>query len=330
MALAGADAAINPSAAVRCLERVLEINPGNDRAKAGLAWYQSMNADGPAAPISRILPMPQDTLPIGKKSGLTERTPRETVIANWTCPICDFPEDAVQPTCPKCGCLTSLRPPAAFARHKPAEAELVSRTVEQLASVPDAVASYDTYHRLGLALLNQQRFSDAMEELKSALRLKPDAAELARYIYGLRVYAEAENSRERDIRGRSAGQLIMVVDDSAKIRKVVTMTLERAGYRTLQAADGAEALIVVRENGVPSLFLIDVMMPGMDGYQLCKALRQSPDTARTPVVMLSGKDGFFNKVRGRMAGASQYITKPFEPAQLLEAMKTHIGIAANV
>ena len=326
LSLASAGAAISPDAAVRCLRRVLEINPNNDKAKAGLAWYESLSGSNVNVQVPS-LPMPNDTAPI-KRNTDTKRLNRVTM--TWACPVCDVGDVQDHAVCPSCGSMTTLRPPAAFARHRPTDPEKVSRAIEQLAAVPESVATYETYRRLGIALLNQQRFSDAMAELQTALKLKPDHQELPRYIYSLRIHAEAEDTRDRELRARSTSKLVMVVDDSATVRKVVVMTLEKAGYRTIQATDGTEALIVVGEQGVPNLFLIDIMMPGMDGYQLCKTLRQSPDTARVPVVMLSGKDGFFNKVRGRMAGASQYLTKPFQPSQLIEAIESHIGAAKTV
>ena len=122
---------------------------------------------------------------------------------------------------------------------------------------------------------------------------------------------------------------ILLIEDNASMRRNIAQMLTLEGYRVLDYADGSAALAQARELR-PDLVLCDIMMPGMDGYQLCKTLRQSPDTARVPVVMLSGKDGFFNKVRGRMAGASQYLTKPFQPNQLIEAIESHIGAAKTV
>jgi twitching motility two-component system response regulator PilG len=329
LAMASAGAAINSEAAVKCLQRVLEINPNNERAKSGLTWYQSMGGGSSAIPQAGPLPMPNDTAPMRGSNTVKIKIERTTPKA-WACPICDLTDDQEQPICTGCGSMTTLRPPAAFARHRPGRPDVVSRAIEQLSSVPEGVATFETYLRLGVALMNQHRFGDAMAELQTALKLQPDHPELPRYIYSLRIYADADQAREREMRNRSAGQMIMVVDDSATVRKIVVMTLEKAGYRTIQAADGAEALLLLREHGIPALFLVDIMMPGMDGYALCKSLRQNPETSRTPIIMLSGKDGFFNKVRGRMAGASQYITKPFEPAELLNAIKSQIGSATNV
>jgi len=108
--------------------------------------------------------------------------------------------------------------------------------------------------------------------------------------------------------------LILVVDDSPTVRKLVAGTLTTAGYRVVEAESGYAAADLIRTQGVPALFLLDVNMPGMDGFTLCKSLRSSPETAKVPVVFLTGKDGFISKLRSQWAGASDYLTKAVRPA----------------
>lgn len=116
---------------------------------------------------------------------------------------------------------------------------------------------------------------------------------------------------------------ILAVDDSPTIRKLVSMTMESQGYRVVVASDGIEALAILK-NEQPDLILCDVAMPKLDGYQLCKIIKNSTDTKHIPVVMLSGKDGLFDKVRGKMAGCSNYITKPFEPDILISEVRKYV------
>jgi CheY-like chemotaxis protein len=116
---------------------------------------------------------------------------------------------------------------------------------------------------------------------------------------------------------------ILAVDDSPTIRKLVSMTMEGQGYRVVVAADGIEALAILKEEQ-PDLILCDVAMPKLDGYQLCKIIKSSTDTKHVPVVMLSGKDGLFDKVRGKMAGCASYITKPFEPDLLISEVRKYV------
>jgi len=116
---------------------------------------------------------------------------------------------------------------------------------------------------------------------------------------------------------------ILTVDDSPTIRKLVSMTMEGQGYRVVAAADGIEALAILKDEQ-PDLILCDVSMPKLDGYQLCKIIKNSTDTQHIPVVMLSGKDGLFDKVRGKMSGCSNYITKPFAPDMLISEVRKHV------
>jgi twitching motility two-component system response regulator PilG len=120
----------------------------------------------------------------------------------------------------------------------------------------------------------------------------------------------------------TAQATILVVDDSPTICRLVTTALERRGYQVFSAADGLEALAKMSDM-LPDLILLDITMPRLDGYQLCKIIKSNKETKHTPVVMLSGKDGFFDKVKGRMAGAADYITKPFKSDTLLGAVIKH-------
>ena len=120
-----------------------------------------------------------------------------------------------------------------------------------------------------------------------------------------------------------AQYIILIVDDSPTICRLVAATLERHNYQVVAAKDGLEALAKLNEIR-PDLILLDIMMPHLDGYQLCKIIRGNQETKHIPVVMLSGKDGFFNKVKGRIAGATDYITKPFEPTVLLQSVAKHV------
>ncbi|RMG04500.1 MAG: response regulator [Acidobacteria bacterium] len=119
------------------------------------------------------------------------------------------------------------------------------------------------------------------------------------------------------------GPLILVVDDSPTVRKLITTKLERSGYRVIQAIDGLDALEKIN-SAVPDLVLLDITMPNLDGYEVCKRIRSNEATKNIPVVMISGKDGFFDKVRGRMVGSSGYITKPFGPETLMKTVESYI------
>ena len=112
----------------------------------------------------------------------------------------------------------------------------------------------------------------------------------------------------------------MVVDDSHTIRRSAEIFLKRAGHEVFLAEDGFDALAQVNDL-VPDLIFCDVLMPRLDGYQTCAIIKHNARLASVPVVMLSSKDGVFDKARGRIAGADHYITKPFTNEQLLHAVQ---------
>ena len=113
---------------------------------------------------------------------------------------------------------------------------------------------------------------------------------------------------------------VLTVDDSASIRQIVGMTLKQAGYNVVEAADGQEGLDKAR-SGAFNLVLTDQNMPRMDGLTLVKALRGLPNYKTVPILMLTTESGDEMKAQGRAAGATGWLTKPFDPAKLLEVMK---------
>ena len=115
---------------------------------------------------------------------------------------------------------------------------------------------------------------------------------------------------------------VMVVDDSPTIRKILGLTLERAGYAVVAEPDGESALARLAQT-TPDLVLLDIAMPNLDGYEVCKQIKQNPQTANVPVVMLSGKGALFDKVKGHMAGAVEYLTKPFETPAVLAVVTNY-------
>ncbi len=123
-----------------------------------------------------------------------------------------------------------------------------------------------------------------------------------------------------------AGKRVLIVDDSPTIRRIVETTLRRAGYEVLAAETGLAALAAVADH-LPDLILLDVMLPSMSGYQVCQLIKRNQRARDIPVIMLTGKDGVFDKVRGRLAGAAEYMTKPFTPKALLDVVAKHAGPA---
>ncbi len=115
---------------------------------------------------------------------------------------------------------------------------------------------------------------------------------------------------------------VLVIDDSNTIRRSAEIFLKQGGYEVLLAEDGFDALSKVNDHA-PDIIFCDILMPRLDGYQTCAIIKRNPKFAATPVIMLSSKDGLFDKARGRMVGSQDYLTKPFTKDQLLQAVAAH-------
>ena len=118
----------------------------------------------------------------------------------------------------------------------------------------------------------------------------------------------------------SSSAKVLVIDDSNTIRRSAEIFLRQGGYEVVLAEDGFDALAKVNDHD-PQLIFCDILMPRLDGYQTCAIIKRNPRFAHVPVIMLSSKDGLFDKARGRMVGSEEYLTKPFTKEQLLRAVE---------
>jgi len=125
----------------------------------------------------------------------------------------------------------------------------------------------------------------------------------------------------------AAGDLtVLLVDDSKTIRRTATTYLSNAGYSVVTASDGFEALSKVVEYR-PAVVFVDIVMPRLDGYQTCALIKNNAEYCDTPVVMLSSKDGLFDKARGRVVGSNAHVSKPFTEESLRAALEAHLELS---
>jgi len=124
--------------------------------------------------------------------------------------------------------------------------------------------------------------------------------------------------------GSLAGLKVMVIDDSKTIRRTAETLLKKEGCDVVTATDGFEALAKISDQQ-PNIIFVDIMMPRLDGYQTCALIKNNQMFKSTPVIMLSSKDGLFDKARGRIVGSEQYLTKPFTREELLGAIRRHVS-----
>ena len=124
------------------------------------------------------------------------------------------------------------------------------------------------------------------------------------------------------------GMKIMVIDDSSTIRRSAEIFLGQAGYQVVLADDGFDALAKMNDHK-PALIFCDILMPRLDGYQTCALIKKSTKFHSTPVIMLSSKDGLFDRARGAMVGSNAYLTKPFTKDSLLKTVREHTAAQAH-
>ena len=281
------------------LERALSINPDDERV---LSWLAHVRQG-------------------------TTRAARPGVQArqSWRCPLCGAQSLVEVGKCLRCRAVVSLADLEAVLGNPDPDTRLLGAAVERLEALSGERVDFDVHYRLGLAYLNLKRLHEGATRLRVASQLRPEDLALKRKVEEL-IGRQAESARLLARLARPAAasgkRTVLVVDDSPTVLKIVGMALARQGHEVVVAADALQALAKLDEM-TPDLVLLDITMPHMDGYQLCKLIRGNPTTARLPVVLLSGKDGFFDKVRGRLAGSTDYITKPFDPATLIQAVEKH-------
>ncbi|MBK9216803.1 MAG: response regulator [Chloracidobacterium sp.] len=243
------------------------------------------------------------------------------------CPFCRA-ENAQQAfECETCKALLSYTDLDALLSDPKAEHDVVQQAVTEMEGEWNLREfSVEELRVLGLGHFNLGDHDAGLKYLHEASRLEPNDVILAGEVNAIAIRLD-EMQRQVELHGSMpGGRTILVVDDSPTVRKLIAGKLEKCGHTVICAADGVEALDQL-EAGLPDLVLLDIAMPRMDGYEVCKQIRANPEARDLPVVMISGKDGFFDKVRGRMAGTTGYVTKPFGPETLMKALETYLAPA---
>jgi len=245
------------------------------------------------------------------------------------CPFCAAPNDAQAFECGSCHAMLTLADLESLLGNSRVDIDKLTQAVSRMEAdwdVRDLEA--DELSALGIGHLNLGNFAAGRKYLEEASKLDPNNVIFSSQVNAVAIRLEELSGQNRD--SAQAGKTILVVDDSATVRKLISGKLEKSGHFVVCAEDGIEALARMEENS-PDLVLLDITMPRMDGYEVCKHIRANPAAKDLPVVMISGKDGFFDKVRGRMAGTTGYVTKPFGPETLMKALETYLlPDAANV
>lgn len=278
-------------------------------------------AEWDAAAATRI-----DETPVVKPDGAgSERLSPVAV-----CPFCSHENSPHAIRCDGCFSVLTLSDLEMLLSNRDCRADVVRRVTEQM----DAERQLRGLHEdelvtLGIGYLNLKEFDTGFAVLKDASNANPNSVVLASQVNSLAIRLEEIKNQNASNASAPRGKSILVVDDSITVRKLISGKLEKSGHAVLCASDGEEAIKAL-DQFAPDLVLLDIEMPKLDGYQVCKLIRGRASTKDVPVIMISGKDGFFDKVRGKMAGATDHISKPFGPETLMKALENYLSAVPQV
>jgi len=244
------------------------------------------------------------------------------------CPFCDAENESQTFACGACHAVYSLSDLEMLLAPQNVNQEAVADAV-QLTEAEGRLRDLDADELKFLAVgyFNLENPQKGISYLNEAARMNPDDILLGSQLNALKIRAAENEKTQNNHDSMPKNMTILVADDSATVRKLISGKLEKCGHQVVCAIDGVDALEKLKEIE-PDLVLLDINMPRMDGYQVCKHIRGNDATKDVPVVMISGKDGFFDKVRGRMAGTTGYITKPFGPETLMKTVETYVVLPA--
>jgi len=317
-------------------EAIEEVEPAVEEVsfEAGVEFHQSSVE---AAEVEAVvedhaaedsIPMPLDftVADVMATTGFETRlVAAEPAVSQAECPFCKADNPAQAFTCGSCLATLTLSDLEMLLANSHADKAALRSAVKEMEGVREIrPLTEKELTNCGVAFLNLRDFESGLNYLQEASQLNPNNVVLGSQVNSLLIRLDEIKRQEEAAEARPKEKRILVVDDSATVRKLIAGKLEKCGHEVFCAADGIEAIEQL-DNMIPDLVLLDITMPRMDGYQVCKVIRGKDSTKDVPVVMISGKDGFFDKVRGRMAGTTGYITKPFGPETLMKAVETYLS-----
>jgi len=312
--------------AQKVLARLLRINPRNCE---GWLWCSrvlgSMKAIKSslknAATISSedpLVVLEIEKLNLAENKVWTERV--------WHCPFCWSPLEEKAVECYYCEAHLFVREQF-FTSKRAAKQGIIEKAIERYEKVIKEEKNADAHYYLAMAYLNMEHWEEALDQLQKSKKLAPKNKTFIEQLHALQSYMDAMGTvsqKERSDLSKAPKEVakinkILVAEDSSDTRKLIVRILSRKGYAVIEAKDGLEALSQLN-NERPDLVLLDIVMPRMDGYKVLSIMKDSATFKDIPVIIITGKDKVFDKIKGKMSGASVYLTKPFNPDKLIDTI----------
>lgn len=264
---------------------------------------------------------------------------RKTIESEFVirCPFCWMPTSEKDSECSNCKSNFFIDP-SFFKTVGKAKFEILDAAIERYSNVLQKEVGKDKHiylrFYLAMAYLNRKYFQEGLDQLHEIARLAPDNHALITQGRILMDYMNAEGlnigtvaedvvedqmvSADDDTKPK-----ILIVEDSLVTRKVIARTLMANGYEIFEAKNAFEALTGI-EDRRPNLVLLDIILPGKDGYEILEEIRKKPMFKKVPVIMLTSRDGLFDKLKGKVSDANEYLTKPFQPDELLTVVRKYL------
>ncbi|MBT8356193.1 MAG: response regulator [Deltaproteobacteria bacterium] len=323
-------------AALKTLTEFLKLNPRNHM---GWIWYSRLISNlkvvHSALKNARLI-APNDPIVITE----TEKNNIAGDLSNaekiHRCPFCWCPMDIKNLKCRYCQTYRHFNEQI-FTTPKSPNNKILTQAVSRYVKVIDREENPMAHFYLGMAYLNLGQWEKGLDHLHKTVKLAPSIPiysdqlrKLMAHLASRKSTCEDQNNKKETestsdddtLVGRSKNK-ILVVEDSPTTRKIITITLSQNGYDAIEARDGLEALSRLNEAS-PDLILLDIILPKMDGYKVLSIIKESPEFKDIPVIMLTSKDGFLNKAKGKFSGSNAYLTKPFDPGVLIETIEKHL------
>ncbi len=251
------------------------------------------------------------------------------------CPFCWSPTEVKAVQCLYCKAHLFIHSQF-FTSPREANHEILEKAVERYMRVIGREKNINAHYYLSIAHLNLEHWEETLNLFHKTVKLAPERKVFADQLRRLLNYMALESSTdafqkdlpkpgkpEAEPDGISKKKKILVVEDSPTTRKVISITLGQKGYEIIEARDGLEALGRLNEER-PDLILLDIILPKMDGYKILSIIKDNAVFRDIPVIMLTSKDGMINKWKGKRAGATAYLTKPFEPEKLVQVIEKYL------
>lgn len=323
----------------RLFRRAHKLDPENCDALLQLAMEPKRDLNERIEMLSKVMQSNPDSTPLRELwEDLTEQALAEssTLPVNL-CGVCGSAKEPGGLDCMTCGAHLSLFDLERLLNNDRLNRPKVVESIRKIRDQLEVAEHWKLRKRLLLAYLNLGDRHSAMDEVQRLLEDIPLHEPQRLEVEQVGLFLQKNNPDDpiatRELRSTvpSTREIaatqeiksiahILVVDDSPTVQALVGATFEGGLHRLSYASTGMEALASLRHE-IPDLVLLDIGLPNMDGYQLCRLIRQNPSTANVKVVMLSARDGFYDQVKARMVGCQDYVTKPFDPEQLQECVQ---------